>query len=414
MGTMWRAWGILLLLPRQDLGPPFTSEAHEMSLRPPTGWTGRAGAGPFIARFTPAELEATPADGEKRVPPWGLTLSHLHYRTTPTPLESFVKQAKSHVEREFKGAKILEEKNLVISGRKAYRLVFEFENTVQLKTVVPRTHLEGYLLDASFLKSDESRFRKIAEASIESFKVVPVPLSGEETGADFRTADLLAAAKVQPGLLGERWHSIHLGSRKTGHMRTLLSDAGGTYGFEVEVHNDFGEGNVDSTIVRGSFSPDAREQKIDFEQSKTNDRKEHWQFRSSASIHGGVLKASRDMNGIKEEKTFKVEAGVLFPEVADVVRRSLVWAGKGNFLLKIISPFGDEWTPEMVEVNDKESLELDGARREAHILFCREDRRRNLTYYVGPDGGLIRMGGVQETISIRMSTKEAALDTGGK
>jgi hypothetical protein len=68
----------------------------------------------------------------------------------------------------------------------------------------------------------------------------------------------------------------------------------------------------------------------------------------------------------------------------------------------------------MVEVNDKENLELDGVRREAHILFCREDRRRNLTYYVAPDGGLIRMGGVKETISIRVSTKESALDNGGK
>jgi hypothetical protein len=260
-----------------------------------------------------AGREGGPADGERKVPAWGLRLSHLHYRATPTPLESFVKQAKSHIEREFKGAKIVEEKNLTISGRKAFRLVFEFENTVQIKTVVPRTHLEGYLLDASFLKSDEEKFRKIAEASIETFKVVPTPLTGEETGADLRMADLLGAAKVQPGLLGERWHTIHLGGRKTGHMRTLLSDAGGRYGFEVEVHNDFGEGNVDATTVRGSFSPDGRDQKIDFEQSKTNDRKERWQFRSSASIRGGVLKASRDMNGSRRRRP-QGRGGVLFPE----------------------------------------------------------------------------------------------------
>jgi hypothetical protein len=412
MGTMWRAWGILLLLPRQDLGPPFTSEAHEVSIRPPLGWT--AVAGPGIVRFTPTELRTPPANGESVQPPWGLTLSHLYHRTNPTPLENIVKQAKSHIDREYKGSKNLEEKVFQVSGHKAYRLVFDFENTVQIKTVVLRSHLEAYILDAAFLKSDEAKYRKIAEASIETFKIVPVPLSGEETGADLRTADLLGAAKVQPELLGERWHTIYLGGRKTGYMRTLLSDQGGSYGFEVEIRNDFGEGNVDSTTVRGSFSPNAREQKIDFEETKANDRKEHWQFHSSASIHGGVLKTSRDMNGVKEEKSFKIEEGVLFRDVADVVRRTLVRAGKGTYLLKIISPFGDEWTPEMVEVNDKENLELDGVRREAHILFCREARRRNLTHYVAPDGALIRLGGINEPISIRVSTKESALDSGGK
>jgi len=411
---MWRAWGIFLFVTGQDLGPSYVSEIQELSLRPPAGWTARPGAGPFVVRFSPPDLEAPPAEGDRKVPPWGLTLSHLHYRATPTPLESFSKQAKAHIEREYKGSKILEEKNLTISGRKAYRLVFEFDNTVQIKTVIPRTNLEGYLLDASFLKTEEGKYRKVAEASIETFKIVPVPLSGEETGADLRTGELLAAGRIPPAPLGERWHAIHLGNRKTGWMRTALSESGGTYAFEAEVHSDYGGGNVDATLVRGSFTPDGRMQKVEFEQSKSNDRKESWKFHATASIDRGVLKSSRDMNGVKEEKSFKVEEGVLLQDVADIFRRSMVLAGKGTYLLKIISPFGDEWNPELVEVNDKESLELDGVRREAHILFCREDRRRNLTYYVAPDGTLIRMGGVKETLSIRASTKEAALDGFGR
>ncbi len=385
-----------------------------MSLRPPLGWAGRGGGGPFIARFTPPGVEALAAEGDKKIPPWGLTLSHLYYRGSPTPLESFVKQAKAHIEREYKGSKILEEKPLSIGGRNGYRIVFDFENTVQLKTVVPRTNLECYLLDASFLKSDEPKYRKIAEASIETFKITPLTLTGEESGADLRTSDLLKVAKVQPGLLGERWFTIHFAGRKAGHMRTRLADAAGKYEFEVEVHNDFGEGNTDVSVVRGSFSPDGRSQKIETEQTKTNDKKERWQFRASASIENGLLKAARDMNAVKEEKSFKVEEGVLFQDAADVVRRALVAAGKGSFLLKIISPFGDEWIPEMVEVNGRENLEIDGTRRDAHILFCREDRRRTLTYYVAPDGGLIRLGGIKEPISIRASTKEAALGGDGK
>lgn len=384
-----------------------------MSVRAPAGWAGRTGSGPFIARFTPADLQAPAVEGERKVPPWGLTLSHIHYRANPTPLENFVKQAKDHIAREFKGSKFLEEKDLTIGGRKAYRLVFDFEGTVQIKTVVPRTNLEAYLLDASFLKTDEAKYRKSAEASIDTFRIVPVPLTGEESGADLRTADLLKAAKVQPGLLGERWHTIHLAGRKTGHLRTRLADAGGKYEFEVDVRNAYDDG-TDSTVVRGSFSPDGRVQKIDYEQTKANEaKKERWQFRVSATIEGGLLKASRDMHGVKEEKSLKVEEGVLFEDVADVIRRTLVASGKGSWLLKTISPFSDEWNPETVEVNDKGQLDLDGARREAHVLFARQDRRRTMTYYIAPDGGLIRQGGVKDAYSIRVSTKEEALG-GGK
>jgi hypothetical protein len=37
-----------------------------------------------------------------------------------------------------------------------------------------------------------------------------------------------------------------------------------------------------------------------------------------------------------------------------------------------------------------------------------------MTYYVGPDGSLIRQGGVKDAFSIRGSTKEEALGPGGK
>lgn len=411
---MWRAWGILLLLQSQELGPHFQSEEHEMSLRPPAGWLRRIGSGPFIARFTPPDADPATADAERKIPPWGLEIKHLHYRSNPTPLEGFIKQAKAHIEREYKGSKMVEEKPVRIAGRAGHRIVFEFENTIQIKTIVPRTHLECYLLDVSILKSDEAKLRRVAEASVETFQIVPASLSGEESAADARTAVLLAAAKVQPGLLGERWHSVFLVSRKTGHMRTRVAETGGMYLFETDVRNDYGEGNLDSTLVRGSFSPDGRMQKVETEQTKENDKKERWQFRASASIEGGVFKASRDMNGIKEEKRFKVEEGVLLEDVADIVRRTLVAAGKGPWLLKSISPYADEWDVESVEVNGRESLELDGARRDAHVLFCRLDRRRNMTYYFAPDGGLIRQGGVKDAFSIRASTKEEALGGSGK
>lgn len=413
MGAMWRVWGILLLVSSQDLGPPFKSDEHEMTIRPPAGWARRLGAGPFIARFTPPGMDPSPVEGEKKVPPWGLTLSHLNYRSNPTPLEGFVKQAKAHIEKEFKGSRILEEKPLRIGGRAAHRIVFEFDQTIQVKTVVPRTHLESYLLDASFLKSDEAKFRKAAEASIDTFEIVPAVFSGEEAAADARTAELLKSAKIQPGLLGEQWHTVHLVGRKTGHVRTRLSEAGGLYVFETDVRNDYGEGNIDSTVVRGSFSPDGRTQKVETEQTKANDKKERWQFRASASIEGGRYKAVRDMNGVKEEKAFPVDAGVLLEDVAEVVRRSLVPAGKGHWLLRTISAYADEWNIETVEVNDRESVELDGARREAHVLFCRVDRRRTMMYYYSPAGGLIRQGGVKDAFSIRLSTKEEALG-GGK
>lgn len=411
---MWRAWGITLFILSQDLGPPFKSEDHEMTIRPPAGWTRRLGSGPFIARFTPADVEQQSAEGDKKVPPWGITLSHLNYRSNPTPLEGFVKQAKAHIEREFKGSKMLEEKALKIDGRPAYRIVFEFDNTIQIKTVVPRTHLESYLLDASFLKSDEARFRKVTEASIESFQIVPTVLSGDEAASDARTSDLLKSAKIQPGLIGEQWHSVHLVGRKTGHMRTRLTDAGGIYAFEMDVKNDYGEGNVDSTQVRGTFSPDGRTQKVETEQTKANDKKERWQFRASASIEAGQYKAVRDMNGVKEEKSFRVDEGVLFEDVADIVRRSLVGAGKGNWLLKTISPYADEWNIETVEVNGRETADLDGVRREAHVLFCKVDRRRNMTYYYSPEGMLLRQGGVKDAFSIRLSSKEEALGGGKK
>jgi hypothetical protein len=398
---MWRAWGtFLLLISSQDLDRPFVSEDHEMTLRPPAGWARRAGQGPFVVRFTaPDEVK----------PPCDLTVTHLVHTTNPTPLRTFVQTAKEHIAKEFKGSKVTEEKELKLGGRAAYRIVFTFEGTIQVKTVVHRTNLEWYLLDASIPEPLAPKLRPLAEASIATFELAPAPLSVEERAARGRTLDALRAAKVAPGLLGERWFAVHLGTRKVGHQRVRLTESEGLYALESDTVTDFGEGNRDATIVRASFSPDGRVQKVDTEQTKTNDRKERWQFRASAVLQNGQVKASRDMNGVKEERSFAAEEGVLFGDVADVVRRALVGAGKGSYLLLTLSPFVDEPNVEFLEVNDREAMELDGRSVEAHLVFAKVDRRRTKAYYYGADQSLIREGGLKEAFSVRASTKEEAL-----
>jgi hypothetical protein len=399
---MWRAWGITLLalFPAQDLGPAYSSDLHEMRIRPPAGWLKREGQGNFIARFQ--------APGEsKDKPSTHLTLAHLSYSATPTPLRSFVAQAKEHIAKEYKDSKITEEKELAIGGRPAYRIVFTFQDTLQVKHVIPRTNLECYLVDGQTTIAEAEKTRPLIEASAASFEIVPMTPTPEETQAQGRLQALLKEARVRPELLGETWYSVYIGKARSGHQRIKVAASEGVYSFEVDLANDYGEGGKDSTIVRGSFSPDGRTQKVDLESTKQGP-KERWQFRANATIQNGQARASRDMNGVKEEKAFPVEDGVLFTDVADLVRRTLVFAGKGTYLFRTLSPFADEPNAELLEVNPREPLDLDGKKREGHIVFGKTDRRKNSTYYVGADGAALRTGGLKDAFSIRLSTKEEA------
>lgn len=409
---MWRAWGIFLSFWAQDPAQSFISDTHEMVIHPPADWTRLVGKGPMIARFVPGDF--IPPEGAPKVPPWGITLTHLYYGAKPKPLVSFVKEARAYLEREFKGLTIREEKELKIGGLPAFRIVFDFEKTLQIKTIVPRSNIEYYLLDISLLKSDEAKYRALAEASLETFRIVPRTLTEEEAGAHSRTAELFRAAKIQPALLGERWHSVYLREKKVGFMRTKLAEADGKYAFESEIRYELGEDNVDSTMTRGSFSPDGRIQKVETENTKTSGKKDHWHWKASVSIEGGRLKAARDLDGVKEEKSFPVEDGVLFSDVADIVRRSLAQAGQGPWLLRTLSPYSDEPWMETVEVTPKSTLELDGVRREAVILFSYKRHLWNVTYYLSPEGRLFREGGVRDDFSIRASTKDEAMGPSGK
>jgi hypothetical protein len=394
---MWRAWGVFLFFVFQDLAPRFFSRDHELAICPPTGWKQQLGAGPTLAKYT--------APGEAKIPA-EIMVSHLH-SSNPTPLIAFKAQARDHINEKFKGAKIVEEKEFKVAGRSAYRLAFSHGDVIHLKTVVHRTNLEYYLLDAVMAQADSGKLQPLIEASIATFEILPTPLSSDERAAEGRALDALKGAQIRSQFLGERWFAVHLGPKKVGSMRMKLAASGEMYAFEADVANDYGEGNKDTTLVRGSFSPDGRVQKIDTEQTKVNP-KERWQFRASAAIQNGEAKSSRDLNGHKEERSFKVEEGVFFTDVGEFMRAFLVGAGKGSYLLKTLSPYSDEWKVELVEVGGLENLEVDGRQREVILLQSRIDRRRNLTLYYGPDLALVRIGGPKEVFSVRAVTKEEA------
>jgi hypothetical protein len=401
MGAMWRELGILVLalsLP-QDLDRPFTHEEHEFSIRPPKGWVRGGGQGAFFLRFQPTEELKSPCLIE---------VAHLPRNTNPTPLASFIRQVKDQLAKDYKGHQILEEKEMTIAGKPAFRLVLSHGDALHVKTVVHRTNLEWYLVDGRMGQADAAKFRPAVEASAASFEIRPRALSVEESAAFARTMEVLRRAKILPALLGEHWHSVYLGAKKAGHQRTRVTESEGMYALEVDVALDFLEGGKDQTIVRGSFSPDARTQKVDTEQTKTHGS-DRWQFRASAVLENGRVRAARDLNGHKEERSFAAEDGVLFTDVADLVRRLLAGAAPGDYLLKTLSPFVDEWNAEPVEVNAASPMELDGRKVEAHVVFAKPDRRRNQTYYYGTDRALLRFGGVKDLMSLRAGTREEAL-----
>ena len=85
------------------------------------------------------------------------------------------------------------------------------------------------------------KIRPLAEASVGTFEIVPLPMSAEEKAADARTTALLKASKIVPSLLGERWFSIHVQNRKIGWMRFQMTESEGMYSFESEVRNEQAE-----------------------------------------------------------------------------------------------------------------------------------------------------------------------------
>ncbi len=239
---------------------------------------------------------------------------------------------------------------------------------------------------------------------------MPSELSVEERGAESRVLGLLKEARIDAGLLGERWFTIHLGGRKVGHMRLKLSEAKGNYEFESEVRSDFGEGSTDTTRSRGTFSPDGRMQKIEAEEAKVNPKaKQTWIFKATASIDGGKARISRDVNGVPEERTIPVEAGVLLNDVVECLRPVIVGAGKGLYLFKVLSPYSDEWTPETVEVSGLENIELYGKPTDCYIVQTSIGVRRKTTYTYLPDRSLLRVGGPKDMFSVRASSKDEAL-----
>jgi hypothetical protein len=394
---MWRAWGIFLLAVSQDLGNRTTSPDHEFAFRPPAGWNRHLGMGPTLAKYVqPGDLKN----------PTEYLVTHLH-SSNPTPIESFKKQAKDNIKEKYAGSKILEEKDLSIAGRKAFRVVFQHNDVIHLKTVIHRSNIEFYLLDAVMPQDQAPKVQPLIEASIASFEIIPLPLSTEEKAADVRTMTVIRAAKLDPALLGEKWFTVHLGAKKVGAMRFKMTESEGMYSFETMVHNDFGEGNTDTTLVKGSFSPDGRVQKVVTEETKINP-KQKWVFAASVAINTGQVKASRDCNGIKEEKSFAVEEGVLLSDIAECVRSVLVGAGRGTYLLKSLSPFSEEWNVETIDVGGPENLEVDGRTRDCTLVQAYVGRRKNMTYYYAPDRSVIRVGGPKDVFSIRASTKEEA------
>jgi hypothetical protein len=394
---MWRAWGIFLLaLSPQDLGPRITSPDHEFAIRPPSGWVRHVGAGHVLAKFVqPGELKS-PAE---------FVVTHLQ-SLNPTPLDVFRKQTREMLKE--KGTKPLEEKDLTIGGKPAYRVMYSSGESTLLKTCVHRGNLEFYLLDAAFPPDQTEKIKPLIEASVATFEIIPMPLSAEERLLDARTMTVIKASKIEPSLLGERWFTVQLSGRKIGHMRYKLSESEGVYAFETDVRNEIGEGSTDTSTVRGSFAPDGRVQKVDIDESRINS-KQKWTFRCAAALQGGRAKLTRDINGVKEERSFAVEDGVLLSDVAECMRPFLLASGKGNYLLKTLSPYAEEWKVEMVDVGGLETLELDGKPQPCILVQAYVGRRKNMTYFYSPDRSVIRVGGYREKLVIRQATKEEAL-----
>jgi hypothetical protein len=396
---MWRAWGItLLLLSPQDLGVRMLAPEHEIAIRPPSGWTRHIGMGASVVKFRlPGESEHAPE----------LLISHLT-SSNPTPLETFRKQARENIKEKFPNSKIVEEKDLSIAGKQAYRVIFASNDMMFLKTVVHRSNLEYYLLDAAYPPAAADKVRPVVEASIATLEIVPAALSSDERAAESRTLALLKSARIDQTVLGERWYVIQVSGRKVGHMRLKLSESQGMYAYESEVLSDFGEGTSDTTSSHGVFSPDGKVQKIEAEEAKVTP-KQKWLFKASATLQAGLVKITRDVNGTKEERAFPVEEGVLLNDVVECFRPMIVGAGKGTYLLKTLSPYSDEWGSESVEVSGLENLELGGKSLDCILVQTCLGVRRKTTYIYLPDRTLLRVGGPKDVFSVRAASKEEAL-----
>ena len=396
---MWRAWGIFLLaLSPQDLGPRTTAPDHEFAFRPPAGWIRHVGAGATLVRYSqPGELDV-PAE---------FLITHL-FTSNPTMMDSFKIQAKDNLKEKYPGSKTLEEKDLTVAGKAGFRVTFQFNDKLISKTVVHRSNLEFYLFDAVYPLKEAEKLRPLVESSLATFEIIPMPMSSDERLADSRTMALIRNSKIDPALLGERWYSVLLSSgKKVGWMQFRMTESEGMYSFATEVRNDFGDGGTDTTLVRGSFSPDGRFQKVDTEETKVNP-KQKWNFHASAINRDGQVKSSREINGVKEERSFSVEEGVLLTDVAECLRTVLVGAGKGSYLLKTLSPYSEEWSVEMIDVGGAETLEIDGRPRDCILVQAYSGRRKNMTYYYGPDRSILRVGSPKDVFSIRLTTKEEA------
>jgi hypothetical protein len=392
---MWRAGGFLLIVFAQDLGPAHVDEDHKFSVRPPAGWV-RKGTAPGAVSFAPPEKAAAATH-----------FNATHYvATNPTPLASFMKQAREYVKEKFQGAQVSEDKELQVAGRPAFRLVFTQGDLLRVHTVVFRTNREYYLLDAQMAASEAGKFRDPVDRAAASLELRPLRLTDEELAAQARFAAALKTATAA-GLEAEEWHTVHLGRARIGRQRTKCAVSGDRVSFELDITSDFGEGGRDSSVVRGSFSIDGRSQKVDVERTKQNP-KERWQFRASGAIEGGRAKVSRDMNGLKEDVSFEVAEGVLFDDVSEVFQKVLLGMGKGTYLIRTLSPFEDEPGIRSVEVSDPEPMEIEGRRQDTYVAFSRADRGRSVTYYYAADRKMIRQGGLKESFFLRSASREEA------
>jgi hypothetical protein len=396
---MWRAWGIALLVLSQDLAVPVTFDDHEFSFRPPAGWSARPARAPSIAKFF-----RTSPDGKSDA---DVLVTHI-LTSNPTPLAGWQEQAKENFKTNYPEGKILEDKLLEVNGRPAHLLSWTDKGVQRFKLGIFRTNLEYYAVDASYPDADAAKIRPLLDASAASLRIHPAPMKAEERLAHAKALQVMKRAKLDPALKGERWYLVQLGVRKMGHQRVKVDESEGLVTFEADTVLDVGDGNRDVSSVRGSFSPDARVQKVESEQVK-QDKKEKWTFRASVTLDAGKVRARREMNGAVEEKSFAVDEGVLLADVVDIYRSFFAEEGKGAYFIRTLSAFADETNTELLEVAEPEKLRLDGVDQKLIMVMSTIDRRKTLTNAYGLDRRLQRMGGANDPLVLKAVTREEAV-----
>ncbi|MBI4563158.1 MAG: hypothetical protein HY716_00490 [Planctomycetes bacterium] len=393
-----------------DLAGRVESRDYDFSMRLPAGWPRVDEKPPVLFRIV--SPPGTLLDG-------AMWMEYQEPRQ-PTPLSTVIEEFLKNAPRAYPGFEKLSDRRQPIGGYPAYACTFHVQSVqegggkkdlIMVRFFVQRQLTEYFMFNAIAERKDKDRLVKVAEQTMATFGAGP-PLQPAQRESLRRAADVLREASLEPGILGERWHAIHVGGRKLGYQRTRCRrdtvEGRTVYAFELEMVLEDREGGRRTSTSRGLCAIDGSYQKIDHELVLEVPGAPRSVFKEEAVLAQGAFSASREVSGQKSEKKFNAPEATFLADAGYILARHFVLAKPTTYAMRVLKPFSDLPMLEIFETHAPGRVRTADGEQELIQALVRKGRFEYEEYLFDTSGCLYQQKAAKGLFVLRRCTEEEA------